>query len=38
VISGRRPPDGYFANPVNLNLKTIKAYFFRLDLDRLWTY
>jgi hypothetical protein len=25
-----------FANPVNLDLKTIKAYFFRLDLDRLY--
>jgi transposase len=25
-------------DPVNLNLKTIKAYFFRLDLDRLWTF
>jgi transposase len=34
----RRHRRDLFANPVNLNLKTIKAYFFRLDLDRLWTY
>ena len=34
----RRHRRDLFANPVNLNLKTIKAYFFRLDLDRLWIY
>jgi transposase len=34
----RRHRRDLFANPVNLNLKTIKAYFFRLDLDRLWDY
>ena len=34
----RRHRNDIFANPVNLNLTTIKAYFFRLDLDRLWTY
>jgi len=33
----RRHRRELLANPVNLNLKTIKAYFFRLDLDRLWT-
>ena len=34
----RKHRRDFFANPVNLNLKTIKDYFFRLDLDRLWTY